>query len=107
MTYRVIALRRAQADLWHFLEWLHGHSPQGAEHWYEAYYATLDKLADSPKGYPLIDEHPELSYPIHQCLFGTPRGRRYRLLLVVVGQEVRLLRIRGPGQPSVTWDDLV
>jgi hypothetical protein len=107
MTYRVLALRRAEADLWHYLEWLYERSPQGAERWYEAYWQAIGRLAESPRSFPLIAEHSEVAYPVHECFFGTRQEHRYRLLFVTVGDEVRLLRIRGPGQAPVTWDDLV
>jgi plasmid stabilization system protein ParE len=107
MRYRVLILRRAESDLGHFLDWLTDRSLAGAEHWYVAYRQCIEGLANDPRSFPLFDEYPDVTFPIHQCFFRTRRGRRYRVLFVIVGSEVRILRIRGPGQLPVTWDDLL
>jgi plasmid stabilization system protein ParE len=107
MSHRVFILRKAEADLRHFLDWLSERSVAGAERWYAAYLHCVDAIAADPRSFPLLDEHPSIQFPVHECFFGTPRGRRYRMLFVVIGSDVRILRIRGPGQSPVSWNDLL
>jgi len=44
--------------------------------------------------------------PIRHVFFRTRAGRTYRALFLLVGDEVRVLRVRGPGQPPVGPDEL-
>jgi hypothetical protein len=53
----------------------------------------------------LAPESSEFDCPIHQLTFKTPRGRKYRILYAIVGDEVRILHVRGPGQDSITPQD--
>ena len=50
------------------------------------------------------DEHFDID--VRQALFKTRRGRIYRMLFTIVGNEVRILRVRGPGQAPVVADDV-
>lgn len=40
-----------------------------------------------------------------QKIFRTDRGRRYRIAFTVSGNDVLILRIRGPGQPPLAPDE--
>ncbi len=54
----------------------------------------------------LAPETEELQEELRHVMFRTRAGRTYRALFVVVGDEVRVLRVRGAGQPPVTSDDI-
>jgi len=45
-----------------------------------------------------------MNYKVHvlrrQFFFKTPHGRTYRGVFTVVDDEIRVLRVRGPGRPS-------
>ena len=43
---------------------------------------------------------------VRQVLFQTRHGRPYRILYAISGDEVRVLRVRGPGQPEQEDDEL-
>jgi hypothetical protein len=63
-------------------------------------------LAKNPLNQLLV---PELSLPdfeVREILFKTRRGRYYRILYVIVEDEVRILRLRGPGEPDLPADEL-
>jgi plasmid stabilization system protein ParE len=107
MTYVVLILRRAEADIDSIKSWIESHAPAGAEHWFEACANAILTLEDAPLSYALAEEGGALQLPLRERFFKTPAGRRYRVLFVVAANQVRILRIRGPGQPPVTWDDLV
>ena len=67
---------------------------------------TLPVTADLEDGYGLAPEDEFTDAKLQQFLFKTRRGRTYRGVFVVVDNEVRILRIRGPGQPPLEADEL-
>ncbi len=46
------------------------------------------------------------SFELRQFLFKTRRGRTYRGVFAVVNHEVRIVRVRGPGQGPLTDNEL-
>lgn len=106
MKFRVRILRRANADLVNIVDYIHKRSPQGAVAWLDALETATVRLADDAGECSRADEHHRFDIEVKQSLFKTKRGRIYRLLFTVVGNEVRILRIRGSGQAPVKPDDL-
>jgi plasmid stabilization system protein ParE len=106
MTYRVVILRRAQEDTDALYAWLAKRSVAGAGRWYRAFLDAVASLNNNPSRCGSAPESVAVGYDIRQHLFKTPRGRKYRLLFLVTGDEVRILRIRGPRQAPVTGSDL-
>jgi plasmid stabilization system protein ParE len=107
MKYDVVALRRADDDVRHITRWIAQRSVQGADAWLDAYEQVLTRLADGADGYAVAVEDPECDVPLKQALFRTARGHTYRAIFTVVGYQVRILRVRGPGQPPLQPDELV
>jgi plasmid stabilization system protein ParE len=97
---------RARADVDHIYNWINARSPQGAIRWYAAFLDAASKLSIEPARHPKALDCEHLSEEIRECFFRTPRGRTYRLLFLIRASEVRVLRVRGPGQPPVTPDDI-
>jgi hypothetical protein len=81
-------------------------SPLGAARWYGAFLAAARDLSDSPERHALAPESEVLDRQVRQRFFKTRRGRTYRILFVVAADEVRVLRVRGPGQPPISAKDL-
>ena len=106
MTFRLRILPRAERDAQHLFDWLRARSPDGAIRWWFAFDQAVHQLVDHPHGYGLAPETESVRYELRQFLFKTRRGRRYRGVFVVVGDEVRVLRIRGPGQAPLEPDEL-
>jgi plasmid stabilization system protein ParE len=106
MKYNVKILDRAANDADEIYGWLAKRSPQGAWHWYEAYLAAADSLSQEPARHPLAPELLASTRKVHELHFKTRRGRRYRMLFVIIGAEVRVVSIRGHGQPPVIDSDL-
>jgi plasmid stabilization system protein ParE len=106
MTYRVIATPEADEDSLSILHYLHSYSPEGAESWMRAYEAATMRLASFADGCSLAEEYQRFAIEVRQLLFRTRRGRPYRLLFTIVGNEVRILRVRGPGQSDVGPDEI-
>lgn len=56
--------------------------------------------------YPLAPENEIVTCELRQVIFKTRAGRRYRFVFTVVDDEMRILRVRGPGQPGLTADEM-
>lgn len=98
---------RARTDIDRIFEWLSRRSSQGAANWYDALFEAVRRILESPDTYPAAPEAlPRWGRTIQHALFKTKRGRRYRILFELMGTEVRILRIRGPGQPPLRRRDL-
>jgi len=104
MTYEVVALRRADADVRHITRWIAGRSVQGANAWLEAYDNLLTRLAESADRFA---EAAECTIPLKEALFSTSHGRPYRAVFMIARHQVRILRIRGHGQPPLQPDELL
>jgi plasmid stabilization system protein ParE len=59
MKYKVVALRRADADVRHIVEWIAQRSLQGAKSWLDAYEQLLERLATRADTYPAALENPD------------------------------------------------
>lgn len=86
--------------------WIAERSPQGAEAWLDAVDRLIDRLAVQANSFAPALEDADCSIPVKQALFRTRHGRAYRAVFTIVENEVRILRIRGPGQPPVKDDEL-
>lgn len=100
-------LARARADINHVFDWLERRSKKGAATWYEALFRAVERIVENPEGFLTASESLSRWHrQIHQALFKTPRGRRYRIIFELTESEIRLLRVRGPGQPALRRRDL-
>src|SRR4051794_36535902 len=101
MSYQVRVLARARADLDGIVAWIAERSPEGAARLVARFEEALVRLEQNPFVAPIASESQELGEEIRHVMFRTRAGRTYRALFVVVGDEVRVLRVRGPGQPPL------
>jgi plasmid stabilization system protein ParE len=106
MPYTVRALSAAKTDAQRIYDWIHDRSPDGANRWWAAFCEACRSLERSPERSALAAEAERCDRDIRQLLFKTRRGKYYRLLYVIAESEVHILRVRGPGQPELTDDEL-
>jgi plasmid stabilization system protein ParE len=107
MSRIVRVLATAVADIDYMFGWLARRSPPGAVTWYAALSEALARISDSPDHYSLVAESSSRwNRRIQQALFKTTRGRRYRIIFEATDTEVRILRVRGPGQAPLRKRDL-
>src|SRR5690242_12869974 len=106
MTYRVVVLARARLDVETLYDWIAERSAAGAQRWLDEFEKATASLATNPFIAPLAPESDRFDYEIRQILFRTRAGRTYRAVFTVVGEEVRILRVRGPGQPPLRRGDV-
>jgi toxin ParE1/3/4 len=106
MTFIVQELPKAKLDKDSIFRWLHERSPAGASGWLRAYDSLIDRLREDASACVFAPENQDCDFDVRQALFKTRRGRIYRDLFVIAGDEVFILRVRGPGQASVEPEDL-
>lgn len=106
MTYVVRTLSRATSDAQQIYDWIQENSPEGALRWWTAFREACRSLSENPERHSVAAEAEHSDADIRQLLFKTRRGRHYRLLYVIDDGEVCVLRVRGPGQPDLTPDEL-
>jgi plasmid stabilization system protein ParE len=99
-TVRILATAQRDAD--RIFDWIKDRSPEGALRWYDAFLAAADGLSMNPFTCGIAAESEDLDFEVRQKLFRTRRGGAYRLLFMIAGEEVHVLRVRGPGQPPLT-----
>jgi toxin ParE1/3/4 len=104
MSLSVRILGRAWSDADAIFDWLAARSPAGAARWYAAFLKATQDLLDNPLRHEFAPESKLIEREIRHRFFKTRRGRVYRLLFVIVGDEIRILRVRGPGQSGVPGD---
>ena len=68
---------------------------------------TIDQLGEYADTYPAALERSDSAIPLKEALFRTRRGNTYRAVFTIVQDEVRILRVRGPGQPPLQDDEIV
>lgn len=102
MTFQVRTLPRAERDATDIFAYISEHSADGALRWWQVFEAAVSALASSnPEACSLAPEDDLTDLTLRQFFFKTRRGRTYRGVFTVVDQEIRILRVRGPGQAPV------
>lgn len=106
MTLRLTILPRAEEDVQHIYGYICNRSSQGASAWCAAFEHATKRLADEVPQFGLAPENELVDSELRQALFKTRHGRTYRIVFTCVGDELRILRVRGPGQPPLRADEM-
>jgi len=106
VTRQVTILPRAERDAQAIFDWIFERSPEGARRWWNALEGAIGAIAANPQRCGLAPEDDLVPCELRQFLFKTRRGRTYRAVFTVVGTEVRVLRVRGPGQPPLEREEI-
>ena len=106
MSYQVELTARAERDVDGILAWLAQRSSQGAMTWYERFNHVLEQLAANAEQCNLAPENEDHDEAIRHAIFKTRRGKKYRALFIIRGEQVFVLHVRGPGQDLMPPDDL-
>jgi len=99
--YHVTTLPKADADIFEISGYLHDRSASGSIAWLNALDDAIEHLGENAGSHGLAAEDNSLGIDIKQFIFKTSKGHRYRLLYTILGKEVSILRVRGPGQAPV------
>jgi len=106
MSYWVHVSPAALQDLRLILDRLQARSLTGTDHWIDAYQAALVTLQENPERIALAPEATKLGIALRQLLFKTRKGRFYRLVYEIIGDEVRIYRIGAPGDRPLRSGEL-
>jgi len=106
MTYRLVIVDRAERDVAHIFKWLAKSSSQGATAWYNAYIGAIQQIVRLPEHSGIVAESARLRVEVREKLFKTRSGLKYRIIFELQEDLIRILRIRGPGQPPLKCRDL-
>ncbi len=105
--YQVTVLRRANEDIDSIYRWLFQASPKGAALWYSYFIEAAASLKTDPARCGISLEGERLGVLVRDRFFKTPTGRVYRIVFLITDAEVRILRVRGPGQSPLVPLDLL
>ena len=107
MIFRLLIQSRAHRDVARILNWiaLERSSLKGAASWLKAYEASVRRMVRSPASYGFAPENEFVQREVRQFLFKTRSGRIYRGLFTIDGNEISILRVRGPGQAILEPDE--
>ena len=108
MSFRVILLPRAEADIetnpqW----WAKNHSVEQAARRFEAMHEQLRALADFPERNGPSAESDDFPYEIRDKLLGLGPRRGYRAVFTIRGDDVYVLTVRRASQGALRPDDVV
>jgi plasmid stabilization system protein ParE len=96
MTYRIHVNAAAIADMQAIHAYLDESSPKAAQRLLGLFEASIEALADFPKRYPVAPESSRSSTEIRHLPVGN-----YRILYIIIGETVQVLRIRHSAQPPM------
>ncbi|MEQ8791957.1 MAG: type II toxin-antitoxin system RelE/ParE family toxin [Pirellulaceae bacterium] len=107
MTFRVVILPRAEADIeanarW----WASSHSPEQAAQWFDAVHEQLKSLSDSPEINGFSAENDAFPYKIRDKLLGLGSRRSYRAVFTIKGEAVYVLTVRRASQDVLRPDQV-
>lgn len=105
MRFTVYLTARAIRDLESAREYIRRFAPETADRWNCEILEKLLRLEQNPQSRPLAPEDTEFPFELRQLLIRTRVGAN-RALFTIVGDQVRVLAIRRPGQPLITRDDI-
>ena len=106
MKYSVIVLPRAEFDFQRLYDYIKKRSKRGSDSWANAFYRALKKLHMQPEAMGLAPESEDHAEDIRQLPFKTRQGMTYRALFVIRGDLVFVIHLRGPGQDTMSPDEI-
>ena len=106
MTFRVELTETAKADSDDTYDWLDKRSPAGAMNWWQAFLDALESLKQNADSFGLAYESSAYAEEIRELVFKTRYGNTYRLVFCIRADTVYVLRVRAPGQPPLSREDI-
>ena len=107
MTFRVIVLDQAEADIetnarW----WATHHSVEQATIWFDAVHEQLKSLERFPESHSLSAENDDFPYEIRDALLGLGSRRSYRAVFTIRNGTVYVLAVRRGAQDALQPSDV-
>lgn len=104
--FRVRLGPKAMEDIDATIAWLAARSLSGARAWVEALDTAKAAVVLAPHSFLRPQEAFRLNRDLRAALFKTRHGKTYRIIFVIDGTEIIVLRVRGTGQPDLESGDL-
>jgi plasmid stabilization system protein ParE len=101
MTHKVLLTPRAAEDAESVYRWIARDAPDTAVDWYHGLLDAFASLDSLPNRCPLAREAPALRRDVRQLLYGN-----YRILFIIEGKIVRILRVRHGARRDLRRPDL-
>ena len=95
----------AKHDLKQAVEYIAEHAPLAAQRWLKGFLAAVKSLKTNPEQWPLAKESESLGIVLREWYFRT-KSSATRAVFIIVDKEVRVLRVRRPGQDLLRETDL-
>ena len=105
MESRIKVARRAVVDADEAFDWIARYAPRTAARWYTKLFAAIDSLETNPARCSIASESDAFPEVVRQLLFGK-RRTAFRILFVIRGEMVLVLRIVRCARQSLTVDEL-
>jgi plasmid stabilization system protein ParE len=86
--------------------WLADRSLDGARAWLHALDEAKEAVVLAPFSFSRSRDSRRTGRDIRDAFFKTRRGKIYRIVFLIDGEDVEVLRIRGSGQPNLRAEDL-
>jgi len=106
MKFRVVLRPVAQRDLHAAADWIAERSPQGAVRWFNGFLDAIQELETRPEQWAVAPEAAYLKVLLREFYYRT-KSSVTRAVFYVAEDEVRIVRIRRPGQRPLQRDDLL
>jgi plasmid stabilization system protein ParE len=106
MKYHLKLLPEADENVDRIYLWIAKRSPEGARRWFLRFLEVVESLCEKPQLHGFAPENDFVEPEIRQVVFKTKRGLPYRALFRIVGGEIQILHVRGPGQNLLKRSDL-
>ncbi len=103
MSHTLVIQARAKRDIHRIVTWIRKRSQTGSQRWLNALAKATNSILDQPSGLPFASELPLQELRVREKLFKTRRGLMYRILFLIDGDIVFVVRVRGSGQRPVRF----
>jgi plasmid stabilization system protein ParE len=105
VTYRLFITEKAAAEVRGSYQWKAERDLQAADRWWNAIVSAMKSLTDNPERCAGAPEEEWYGHGLRQLLVGKRSGM-YRILFVVRGDTVTILRVRHAAQDLLRRGDL-
>ena len=106
MKFRVRITPNAEQDVERVLVWFQGRAADAAgRRWFAQLMAHIVTLETQPQRCPMANEAENLGVEVRELLFGKRQGT-YRILFLISGRTVHILRVWHGARDAPTAEDL-
>jgi len=106
MSYSLNIHPEADVDAERIADYIGERSFDGMLCWLDAYESAQARIVSNPLLCSPAHEEPIIGRGLRQVLFKTPSGNHYRVVFILDGNKVTILRVRGKGQELLSNKDL-